>query len=238
MSGGAMHELRSFAFGALAASLLLAGDAVPAERPAPPYVEWVHHEPYSDRERDPWVQATRLAQIEHIAAVNAADFSSYRLREVWPDAAIDRFTDESRRALRDGEAEVFVGPMPLAILHVEESGDGLRAVVHGCVDRPIILQEQFKRAGVEWPTVATFTLELFPDGHRRVVDTTIGPTGSTFVMPTGTEHVADVPLTPEVCRRANIPVGAIVPVPDLYALVQKEPDDVRVAPAGAVAAAP
>ncbi len=214
---------------AVAVGVLLSGSSVPPDPVAPPYVRWTGGTTMgpSAVERGPWVGALRLAQVERVAAENSADFSSYRLRQTWPDDEVWRMVEESRRALRDGTAEVHVGPMPFIALDVEESDDGRRAVVRGCAARPARLQEKLTTDAQEWPTPATFTLETSDDGYRRVVDSTVGPLDEPFTLPAGAYFRDAEDLTPQMCDRIQgIPVGVVVPVPDLYALMEKEPEDV------------
>lgn len=213
-------------------TFLLTGSSVPTTPAAPAEAWWLEGSPLNlDMEADPWVRAVRAAQIEHVAAVNAADFSSYRLRRAWPEAEVRRLVEESRRALRDGTAEAYIGPMPFAPVHVEVSDDGRQAVVYGCADRPTRLQEQVTADAQDWPTPATFTLERFDDGFRRVIDTTVGPLTEPLTLPAGRYSDGDAVLTAQWCKGLlRIPVAAVHPVPDFYGLTRKAPDDVVLPP--------
>lgn len=213
-------------------AFVLTGSSAPTAPVAPAEGWWVDDGALDlDMEANPWVRAVRFAQIEHVAAVNAADFSSYRLRRAWPEAEVRRLVDESRHALRDGTAEVFIGPMPFAPVHVEVSDDGRQAVVYGCADRPTRLQEQVTADAHDWPRPATFTLERSDDGFRRVIDSTVGPLAEAMTLPAGRYSNGDDLLTAEWCEGLlRIPVVAVHPVPDFYGLTMKTPDDVVLPP--------
>lgn len=227
-SRGAGHHV----FWSLVLLLLVSGAGGPAEPEAPPVVVRLNTGPYSSRtaeETAPWVVALEQARVERVAAENAADFSSYRLRRTWPEDEVRRMIEDTRRALRDGTAQVHVGPMPFFPLDVEVTDGGRRAVVRGCAARPDTLQERLTLDTHEWPTPATFTLELFPDGFRRVVDSTVGPLSEPFTLPEEGYFSESLDLTPQTCGWIReIPAVAVLPVPDLYELMAKEPEDVVV----------
>lgn len=182
--------------------------------------EWLGVRPEPQYEDDPWVQAVRAAQEAQVLALNSGDFSHRRLRLTWAPELVHGFVDETRDRLRDGRAQVLAGPDPFQPLVITVDVDQERAVVSGCADRPVRVQQSVEPEATAWPTVESFTVELGPDGERRVVDHQVGEAPDVIVEPDGDA------LTPELCRTVDIARAAIVPVPDLYGLAAKRPEDV------------
>lgn len=198
---------------ALVGVLLGMGGLVGACAPEPePTVErslvWLDGEPDGPLERDPWVQATRRAELVRALAAATADLSDPDLSSLWAEPYVRDFAESARATIAGSFAEVLLGPQPFTPVEVVVATDGLAAEVMGCADPVDKLESP---VALPWPVTEASSPFVY---SMRDVD--------------GTRQITRADVADDVgrgyCDGVVIHHGALDPAPDLHGLMAKGPD--------------
>ncbi len=186
-----------------------------------PAVVWPDGEPSSELESDPWVIATREAEIARAVAANSANFSDPAMSARWDENYRMTFAWSVETGLLRGWAEVALGPEPFEPLFVVEADDGRSAEVVGCSALvPVLLERDEGSPRTPWPRML-YRVVLGEDGERRVTGAG-SPEG--YVLPSG-EVFED-----ETCDGVEVKVALFEPPPDLQKLIDMDSEDMVMPP--------
>ncbi len=203
-------------------ALLVTGCAAGVPEPVvTPAVVWLDGEPSSELESDPWVIATREAEVAYAVAVNSANFSDPAMSARWSSDATTRRADQTAMDIGSGRAKARLGPMPFEPLVVVEADDGRSAEVVGCSGLDPLLFERDVGSPRTLRPRMLYRVVLGEDGERRVTGAG-SPEG--YVLPSG-EVFED-----ETCDGVEVKEALFDPPPDLQRLIDMDPEDMVMPP--------